>query len=267
MRKRFEIVVVAAVAALGLAGCEQHPQSRASRAPEYMHGALSGDIMEQAALADCYASGSGCMAIRKDIALSCAWRGVRLASHSPVLAVADNEAYAAACKDLEGTARQRAEIAEQDLSFRVWGRLAPGDGALPSQPLLYPSAEAVRMRLNVELVRAKDSRRLPAFGAPRTGPNDALVWSTCADKLCLEATGPRYGGGLAGFKVVLSSAPGPARKAFAARLAGAALDAPGLASHLARIDGRSQTGPVCWSVTQAADASTIQAAPGSCPAR
>ncbi|MBS0296761.1 MAG: hypothetical protein JSR45_10640 [Proteobacteria bacterium] len=267
MLNRSKVVVVASALMCGLAGCEQHPASRAQRAPEYMHGALSGDIMEQAALADCYATGANCMAIRKDLALSCAWRGVRLASHSPVLAVSDNEAYAAACKGLEGAARQRAEIAEQDLSFRVWGRLAPGDGALPSRPLLYPSAETVRLRLNVELVRAKDRRQLPAFGAPRPLGNDALAWASCADKLCLEATGPHYGGGLAGFKVILSSTAGPARKALAARLAGAGLDAPGLALHLTRIDGRSQTGPVCWSVTQSADATAIEALPTPCPAR
>jgi hypothetical protein len=245
-----------AVLALGasLVGCEEHHAVSVRGAPEYLHAALSGDIAAQEWLAACYASPNGCVGA-PDPALACAWRGVRLASQSPRLSLADETAYAQSCADQDETFQQRAELARIDFTTRVYGARAAESanlaGAKDQGNRLYPSLETVRARVAAALTHEDGHLPLPAFAAPRQSADRRVnAWTACQAAVCLEGVTPAYGGGVIGYRVVVQTkAMDPLRaQRLAARLAAAGLDAPSLADRLGPdAANTTTTGPVCWS--------------------
>ncbi|MGA0603131.1 hypothetical protein ACO2Q3_20660 [Caulobacter sp. KR2-114] len=224
-------------------------------APEHLHDALSGDIIQQGYLARCLDKDAPCAGYAADPPMACAWRGVRLASHSPTLSLSDSEAFVSACAAPDEVFRQRASIALMDLSDRVFGRkvgaLDQMTATAESRDLLYPSIDAVRTRVNSALAQEDKGERLPPF-AP-AGPGDAdqpVAWSSCGPTVCLEGFTPAFGGGLISFRVsVKSQTASPSQTdALAAKLAAAALEAPSAAAALsAAAPTQITAGPVCWS--------------------
>lgn len=246
---------VAGLSVLALAGCEQHKAPAVSSAPAVQHDALSGNTASQAWLASCYAAGGRCIGVAPDPAMACAWSAVRLLSRSPDLALADSEAYEAACDLPRESDRQRAAIAAADFGDRIYGqgadaRLAAGK-ALAETPVLYPSVEAVRGKVNLALAHARRAERLPAFAAPAPGrPGDTVVtWSSCADPICLQADTPAFGGGVIRYRVTvrIAGTGEPQAAGLAGRLAAAGLDAGSIGDTLG--DGQPHEfvqGPACW---------------------
>jgi Ca2+-transporting ATPase len=216
---------VGIAAILALAACEEHPKKMVRGAPEFMHDALTGDVVAQGRLAACLAASSGCVDTPPDPAMACAWRGVQLASQSPTLALSDVAAYRAACALGDESARQRAAIAQDNFTRRVYGRPAPDmPAAVATSGLLYPSIETVRQRVNAQLGLTSNAR-VPAFGAPQKMPKEGrLSWRACSASVCLEGLTPRFGGGLLSYRVEVTGAVGPARL-LAAKLATGGLEA------------------------------------------
>ena len=240
---------------LGLSGCnEEHKSSAIHGAPEHLHAALSGDIVQQSVLADCYGREGECAGYSADPAMACAWRGVRLASRSPTLSLSDSQAFITACAAPDEVFRQRASIALMDLSDRVFGRklgaLDQVTAALDSHDVLYPSIDAVRERVNTALAQNGKSERLPKFAPARPGEADQPVaWSSCGPTICLEGFTPAFGGGVISYRVsVKSETTSPSQvDALASRLAAAGLEAPTAADALAATASMQTTlGPVCW---------------------
>jgi hypothetical protein len=247
-------------AAIALAGCEEHRQPAIQHAPEYLHEALAGDASAQMALVACLSAPEGCAGHPKDSAMACAWRGVRLASQSPDLSLSDQDAYLAACTGDDQTFRQRASVAQEDYTLRIYHRHAPTWPIAPAKnDRLYPSIETVRERVNLALGRSH-LPLLPRFSAPQPAPNDParIAWSSCAGAVCLEGMAPAFGGGLFSYKIDVNPAPDAvAPIALAPQLAAAGMDAPGIGEdlrHAAREHGFQgvQAGGVCWSDSVAA---------------
>lgn len=252
-----------------LAACEQHPQHTVQGSPEYLHHALTGDVAAQGAIADCYDRG-GCPAVPQDGALACAWRGVRAASHSPMLTLSNSTALAAACAPSDPTFRQRSAIAFAELAARVYGR--------PSSPLpqllehasspsvLYPSIDAVRTRVAAELGVLHRSEHLPPFGAPTlSGDGQTLAWSSCAGAVCIEGVTPSLGGGVVSYTVRVNRSAGASAPQLAASLAAAALDAGGIGEALSRADPPSrELGGVCWRTASDSGSASVKAMLAPC---
>ncbi|MBS0410975.1 MAG: hypothetical protein JSR86_13745 [Proteobacteria bacterium] len=268
---------LAALLSLAVAACEQHKAPAVSSAPSIQHDALSGKASSQAWLASCYAAGGRCIGITPDPAMACAWSAVRLLSRSPDLSLADSEAYEAACNLPRESERQRAAIAAADFGDRIYGqgadaRLAAGK-ALAETPVLYPSVEAVRTRINLALAHARRAERLPIFAAapPAKAGDSAVAWSSCADPICLQADTPAFGGGVIRYRVTVRIAgTGEAAAAtLAGRLAAEGLEASSLGELLG--DGQQHEfgqGPACWRAGK--DAAGIMyagAARGPCQGR
>jgi hypothetical protein len=235
-----------------LAGCEEHHAAATRGEPEYLHQALSGDAQAQDVVAGCYAKAEGCLGIPPDPPLGCAWRGVRLASHSPELSLADTDAFAAACATRDATSHQRSMIAFTDLAARIYRRKFAELPELPlaEEPTLYPSIEMVRSRANLQLLQAHRAERLPPFGPPVTS-NDGktLDWSSCSQAICLQGVSPSFGGGVLSYRVAVGSSAGdPGRLvSLAATLAAAGLQSPSSADEMAGAPLRAiEQGPVCW---------------------
>jgi hypothetical protein len=255
---------------LALGACEAHHAPATRGAPEYLHDALSGDLAAQADLADCYEKAS-CLGYQGDRAMACAWRGVRLASASPTLTLADSTRFAATCAVNDPSLHQRASIAYADLTSRVFRRDPPQlDQAIAdagSRPVLYPSIEAVRTQLNAELGRMRQRPRLPVFAPARPGADGTtLEWSSCASGVCLSGVTPAYGGGVLRYQVTIQAAvwegSGPDR--LAASLAAAGLQWPSLVQRLTQGDHTpAQLGPACGAIERRAngDVTAVVAAP------
>jgi len=249
-RRNLARAFVVGCLALTGAACEDHPRDIARGAPEYLHDALTGDVRAEKKLAECLASHAGCVGEPEDPAMACAWRGVRLESHTPSLSLADTQAYVAGCASNDETFRQRAALGQEEFTRRVYGRAPSPEAALPALRLLYPSIDGVRERVNQSLSES-GSKQLPAFGAPAVSTDQRrLTWRSCADAVCLEGETPAYGGGVFAYRI--SVAPGePQARAKAALLAGAGLDARTVTSSLvsnvasAALD-KISVGPVCW---------------------
>ena len=253
--------IIVWAAATALAGCEEHQQSAIHHAPEYLHEALAGDASAQMALAACLSALEGCAGHPRDSAMACAWRGVRLAAQSPDLSLSDQDAYVAACAGGDQTFRQRANVAQEDFTRRIYGRHAPTwplDSAKSDR--LYPSIETVRWRVNLALSRSH-LPPLPRFSAPQQLPNDRgrITWTSCAGAVCLVGVAPAFGGGLFSYKIAVNAAPGGVRPiALAPQLAGAGMEAPGIGEDLHRAAGGAgfqgmQAGGICWSEGAAAN--------------
>jgi hypothetical protein len=261
-------LLVLGLASLTVAACEEHPKRVVQGAPEYLHEALTGDIRAQARLADCLVAGGDCIDTPSDPPMACAWRGVRLASRSPTLSLADADAYRVACASSDQTFRQRAAFAQENFTRRLYRRPSPAAGVSPPQTgLLYPSAEAVRQRINAEL-KAASQPALPPFGPAQAVPNQArLTWKSCSPAVCLEGVSPDFGGGLFSYRVVVT---GPQERArpLAARLATAALELDAFADLLASSPEQPRgvmAGSACWVIGRArADAVFAGASLGPC---
>ena len=272
---RLASTVVSALAALSLAGCEAHPPSIAKDAPAHLHAALSGDISAQAFVAACYAMAGGCIGQNPDPALACAWYGVRLASRSPALSLRDVDTFKTACAGLDTTGRQRAAIALDDLTRRVYRRpgstLPPSVGELPSDRL-YPSIGTVYDRVNLALVRAHKPRLGALSLAQPTRDERVMAWTACSPTVCLRGQTPGFGGGLLRYRVEvkIDAATDPtAATALAAELAATGLDSPGVAADLATAAGIAPiaTPAVCWMSGRGAGSGEFaEAAPAPCPA-
>ncbi len=224
-------MVVSVVVAL-LAGCVEHRQPAIQQAPEYLHEALAGDVGAQAALASCLGEKQGCVGSAQDAAMACAWRGVRLASQSPDLSLADDDAYVTTCMGGDRTSRQRASIAQEDFTLRIYRRHAPATMMEPADApeRLYPSIETVRSRVNLTLGR-HHMPSLPRFGAPKPIQADParISWTSCAGGVCLEGVAPAFGGGLLSYKVAVNGSPPSIQNdALAIQLVGDGLEAPGI---------------------------------------
>ncbi len=260
----------ALVAMLFMTACEEHPKKSVQGAPEYLHEALSGNTTAQAQLADCLAAPTGCFGTPPDAALSCAWRGVRLASETPDLSLGDAEAYKRACMGKDESFRQRAAIAQDNFTRRIYDRPAPDSStAPPTSGLLYPSMETVRLRINAAR-GAGAAARLPPFGRPRPlSEQGRISWKTCSPSVCLEGSSPRFGGGLYAYRVMVSGPQGDAQVQ-AAHLAAAGLEADAIAGSLASLaqsalPGAMPAGPICWAAGQTPEGSAfVAAAPGPC---
>lgn len=249
------IWVAISVAGTMLAGCEEHRQPAIHHAPEYLHEALAGDVGVQAALASCLDDQQGCVGFPHDAAMACAWRGVRLASRSPELSLADDDAFITSCMGGDRTSRQRAMIAQEDFTLRIYRRHAPASMTEPDDgpERLYPSIEMVRSRVNLAL-GSHQLPLLPRFGAPQQKPADPtrIAWSSCAGAVCLEGIAPSFGGGLLSYKIAVSASPAAIQKdALAAQLVGDGLEAPGIAESLQSASAsagsrRLSAGGVCW---------------------
>jgi len=245
--------ILAAVLVLGLLGCEEHRSPAIRGAPEHLHKALSGDILQQAYLAACADKGADC-GVPADPPMACAWRGVRLASRSPTLSLSDSQAFVASCADADEVFRQRASIALTDLSQRVFGRRLGGldqtIAALDPHEALYPSIDAVRDRINLALAQAGNGERLPSFAPARpSATEEPLAWSSCGPTICLEGFTPTFGGGVISYRVTVKSQNvSPSQTdALAAKLAAAGLEAPSAADALsAAASAQITLGPVCW---------------------
>jgi hypothetical protein len=246
---------LAALMTLALGACEQHKAPAVSSAPSIQHDALSGKAASQAWLASCYAAGGRCVGIAPDPPMACAWSAVRLLSRSPDLGLADSEAYEAACNLLRESDRQRAAIAAADFGDRIYGqgaeaRLAAGK-ALAETPVLYPSLESIRGKVNLALAQVRRAERLPAFAAPAPGKaeDSVITWSSCADPVCLQADTPAFGGGVIRYRITvrIAGTGEPQAALLAGRLAAAGLDASSLGATLG--DGQPHEfvqGPACW---------------------
>lgn len=262
---RLATTLACAMGLLGLTGCESHPPKVAKGAPEYLHDALGGDLAAQAVLAHCYDEGGDCLGIRSDPVMACAWRGVRLASRSPMLTLADTEDYAAACPTRESL-RQRAAIAQVNLSARIWGRTPDGESDGPQvqghQRLLYPALDSVRLGVNQALARAGDKERLPAFGAPRQdGAESTMTWTSCTAAYCLVGVTPDFGGGVVRYRLVARSTR--EKRPQTARLAAAGLNAEFAANAIVR--SRTATfGGICWLSDVGPDGSFVEASRAPC---
>lgn len=255
-----------------LSGCEEHRGPATRGAPEFLHDALSGDIAQQDALATCYVKAGACVGLSPDPALGCAWRGVRLASQSPALSLADSEAFAAACANPDESVRQRESIAMIDLAARVYGRrLGALDNLLAasgSKDALYPSLELVRDRVNQTLGQMGQAERLPAFAARRPSDQTTPVsWSSCGPTICLDADTPPFGGGVQRYRVSVKATASGDPSALAARLATAGLDASATATILGQAStAQINLGPVCWFKGSRDAVRYAGAARGPCPA-
>ncbi len=261
------------VAALVLAGCEQHAPKATRGAPEYLHEALSGDVPAQKNLIECYGSHDACGGLYPfDPALSCAWRGVRLASQAPDLTLVDEAAFTNACAQGDATFQQRLRLAQEDLTRRIYRTAAPIHSAAgPAVERLYPSIEAVRGRMNSVLAKAH-AAPLPAFGAS-LGSQDSgrRIWKTCSPTVCLEGIAPGWGGGLHSYRATVISATKPGHdRELAADLVGAGLEAPAIAADLLTpvMFSPPRSFPaagVCWSAgTLATGQPFAGATPGPC---
>ncbi len=238
-----------------LAGCEEHRQPAIQHAPEYLHEALAGDVGAQAALASCLEEKQGCVGSAQDAAMACAWRGVRLASQSPDLSLADDDAFVTTCMGGDRTSRQRASIAQEDFTLRIYRRHAPVSMMEPDDgpERLYPSIDIVRGRVNLALGR-RQLPLLPRFGAPKPVQTDPtrITWSSCAGGVCLEGVAPAFGGGLLGYRIAVTASPASIQKdALAIQLVGDGLEAPGIAENLQNAPAsagsrRMAAGGVCW---------------------
>ena len=273
--ERLAGTTVSALAAFALVGCEQHPPSIAKDAPAHLHVALTGDIADQAFVADCYAANAGCLGQKPDPPLGCAWRGVRLASRSPDLSLLDTDAFRTACAGLDDTGRQRAAIALDDLSRRIYGRPGmplPAIAEAAPAGVLYPSMAKVYGRVNRELDREHAARLGPLNGTQADGPNGATRWAACSPAICLRGQSPAYGGGLTYYRVeAKAGAPSGLNSArsLAGRLAGAGLEAPNTAGVLIA-NGAAKavtTTTVCWTAGgDARGGAFVQAAAAPCAA-
>jgi len=250
-------LLLLAIGGFVLAACEEHRAPAARGAPEYLHPALSGDISAQRVLADCYEKAEGCIGIPSDPAMACAWRGVRLASESPELALSDSTAFATACTSRDPTASQRASIAFADLTVRIYRRDLPDLQRLvtvtAAQPELNPSIDQIRSRVNAELGRSGRRESLPPFHAARLLDDTILTWSSCSGAVCLEGVTPSFGGGVTSYRVTVRPSVGDAVAPgkLAASLAAAGLEWPAVGDHLAQDPpGWRQEGPVCWRISQ-----------------
>ncbi|QUD89652.1 hypothetical protein [Phenylobacterium montanum] len=259
--------VAMAAATMGLAACEEHQSAAVKGAPEHLHGALSGDIEQQAVLAACYETKDQCPGIEADPALACAWRGVRLASASPDLKLVDSEAFTVACAEQQEDFRQRASIGLIDLALRVYGRRLDGldqmVAAADPKAALYPSIEQVRERINAGLAQAGDSQRLPKFSPRKPGRDEPIFWSTCGETVCLEGFTPAFGGGVLSYRVTVKTAPASValRASRASALAAAGLEAPAAADALGSAQASQLTlGPVCWTKAQTKDGAAVAGA-------
>ncbi|MFI4974768.1 MAG: hypothetical protein ACHP84_09545 [Caulobacterales bacterium] len=261
--------------ALVLAACEEHPKKAAQGAPEYLHQALTGDFASEGQIAACFAATEGCFGVPPDPAMACAWRGVRLAARSPELSLADDALFRTACAPTDETFRQRAQIAQDSLTRRIYNRAPPpfaAETASAMGPRLYPSMEILRRRVNIALARAHESP-LPAFGAPQTTPNEhRLSWRTCTARACLEGLTPDYGGGVFRYAVTVKGAPKQAPdRAAAAQLAAAGLEADAVADSLVRTSaGRGETAQLyaastCWRLGVSPEGAPVASVePGPC---
>jgi hypothetical protein len=252
-----------------LASCEAHHATAIRGAPEYLHQALSGDISAQALLADCYGK-SACVGFPSDPAMACAWRGVRLASQSDQLTLADAAAFAEACASSDPTFQQRASIALADFAQRIYGRGLPELRQLEAdavRPRLYPSIDQVRLGVNAGLAGAGRPERLPVFGKPTPSQDGkTLQWSSCAEKICLTGVTPGFGGGIALYRVTVTAGAGGETLRLAASLAGAGLQSPSVADSLSLASPADhQQGAVCWRASQdARGATSVQASLAPC---
>lgn len=240
---------------VAVAGCEKHTAPATSGAPEYLHEALSGDLAAELSLARCYDKGAEGVGCSPDPALACAWRGVRLASRSPELALADNTDFATACATGDPTERQRAAIALGDLVWRVHGRDLPDlpqlTDTLAKAPVLYPAVETVRAKVNGELARIGRPERLPAAGRGPAKEGEPVTWTSCSGPICLDAATPSFGGGVLAYRVTVAAAAG-SPQGLAARLAAAGLDAPSALDILTSAAPRGVVKDgVCWSAGSA----------------
>lgn len=257
---------VAATLALlvALAGCEKHTSPATRGAPEYLHEALSGDLAAELTLARCYDKGAECLGYAPDPALACAWRGVRLASRGPELALADNTDFAAACTTDDPTSRQRAAIALGDLVRRVRGRDLPDlrelTDTLAKTPVLFTALETVRANVNGELERVGRSERLPVAGRGPAKEGEPISWTSCGGPICLDATTPSFGGGVLEYRVTVS-ATADSSPSLAARLAAAGLGAPSALDILANAAPRGVVKDgVCWSAGRTDDGAAFAGA-------
>jgi hypothetical protein len=254
-----------------LAGCEEHQQPAIQNAPEYLHEALAGGVDAQSALARCLGAQQGCVGYPQDAAMACAWHGVKLASQTPDLSLADDDAYRAACTGGDRTFHQRASLAQEDFTLRIYRRHAPVWSTAPEAgpERLYPSIETVRGRVNHALGRYH-LPLLPRFGAPQqTGAAPGrITWSSCAAAVCLEGDAPAFGGGLFSYKISINASPTPDQKAtLAAQLAGAGLETPGIAEGLVSASGphRLAAGGFCWTSNDAKNGGAVaEVLAGSC---